>query len=410
MNHPSTDRPGPRRLEYTLMTGAYWSFTVTDGALRMLVLLHFYTLGYSPLQIATLFLFYEFFGVITNLIGGWVAGVAGLKTTLTVGLLLQIVALLMLGMMDANWAIGFSVAYVMAAQGLSGIAKDLVKMSSKSSVKLLVTDGQHSTLFKWVAVLTGSKNALKGVGFFVGGVLLDTVGFRQALVLMAIMLLLVWLLVFLRVTGGLGRVKHKVNFAQLFSKSRAINLLSTARFFLFGSRDIWFVVGLPLYLSTEFGWTHSGIGAFLAAWVIGYGFVQILAPGLINKQRRHKASNSAWAAAALAISLVAMLIGLWYQWSPLLTVVAGLCVYGVVFAVNSSIHSYLILAYSHRDHVSMDVGFYYMANAGGRLAGTVLSGWLYQSGGLIMCLSGSLAFVIFSWLLATRLPEIEPAE
>ena len=56
---------------YALVTGAYWGFTLTDGALRMLVLLHFYALGYSAFEIALLFVLYEFAGIITNLVGGW---------------------------------------------------------------------------------------------------------------------------------------------------------------------------------------------------------------------------------------------------------------------------------------------------------------------------------------------------
>jgi len=388
------------------MTGAYWAFTVTDGALRMLVLLYFHSQGYTPLQIASLFLFYEFFGVITNLVGGWIASHLGPKITLTAGLLLQILALSMLGMMHPEWSLALSVAYVMAAQALSGIAKDLVKMSSKSSVKLLVKEGAHGSLFKWVALLTGSKNALKGAGFFVGGLLLGWIGFRPSLFAMAIALMAVLLLVLVRVTGDLGKAKTKTRIRHLFSKSPAINRLSAARFFLFGSRDIWFVVGLPLYLSTQLNWSYTNVGAFLAAWVIGYGFVQMLAPTLIPEHHRHKSVNASRAAFALTVGLAAMVFAVWQQWSSTWTVFIGLSVYGIVFAINSSIHSYLILAYSERDQISMDVGFYYMANAAGRLAGTILSGWLYQQGGLIMCLLGSLLFVAMSWLLATSLPEV----
>ncbi len=394
---------------YAFLTASYWGFTITDGALRMLVLLYFNQLGYSPLQIASLFLFYEFFGIVTNLVGGWIANHMGLKATLTAGLLLQIVALLMLGMMNPLWTLWILVTYVMAAQALSGIAKDLVKMSSKSSVKLLVTDGQHGALFKWVAVLTGSKNALKGIGFFLGGLLLGWIGFQQALFAMALALLLVWLLVMMRVSSDLGKSKTKIKITHLLSKSAAINKLSAARFFLFGSRDIWFVVGLPIYLSSQLHWSHAQVGAFLAAWVIGYGLVQILAPVLITDKHRHKASNASWAALTLAACLGVMLFAVWNEWSPLMTIIIGLSVYGFVFAINSSIHSYLILAYGERDQISMDVGFYYMANAGGRLVGTILSGYLYQSGGLFVCLAGSFVFVILSWLLATRLPPVEIA-
>jgi len=406
MNRDST--PSDTRV-YALITASYWGFTVTDGALRMLVLLHFYQLGYSPLQIASLFLFYEFFGVVTNLLGGWIASHHGLKLTLTGGLALQVVALGMLALMNPEWALAISVAYVMFAQALSGIAKDLVKMSSKSSVKLLVKEGQHGALFKWVAVLTGSKNALKGVGFFVGGLLLQWLGFRQALLAMALALLAILLIDIFRVRALEGETKKKPKLVHLFSKSTAINRLSAARFFLFGSRDIWFVVGLPLYLSSQLHWSYTEVGSFLAAWVIGYGFVQMLAPTLIREARRQDASNAAWAAFVLLLGLATMVAAVWQGLSPLWTIVIGLGIYGFLFAINSSIHSFLILAYGKREDIAMDVGFYYMANAAGRLAGTVLSGYLYQSGGLLACLNGSLLFVFLSWLLAMRLPRIQSA-
>src|SRR5690606_9320458 len=151
-----------------LITANYWAFTLTDGALRMLVVLHFHGLGYSPLDIALLFLFYEFFGVVTNLVGGWLGAQLGLNRTMNIGLGLQIVALAML-LVPPAWV---AVPWVMAAQALSGIAKVLNKMSAKSSVKLLVAEEAQGTLYNWVAILTGSKNALKGVGFFLGGALL----------------------------------------------------------------------------------------------------------------------------------------------------------------------------------------------------------------------------------------------
>ena len=392
-----------------MITIAYWGFTVTDGALRMLVLLHFYNLGYTPLQIASLFLFYEFFGVVTNLVGGWIASHFGLKSTLTAGLLLQVLALVMLGLLDPTWSVAVSVAYVMTAQALSGIAKDLVKMSSKSSVKLLVEEGQQGALFKWVAVLTGSKNALKGFGFFVGGALLGWLGFDHSLYAMAAALIVIWLLAIVYVSGSTGKVEGKVRFTHLFSKSTAINRLSSARFFLFGSRDVWFVVGLPLFLTDHLQWPYAQVGAFLAAWVIGYGFVQMLAPALIKESLRHRTSNAVWSALVLAIGLAVMVFAVWRQWPALPTIVIGLTFYGTVFAINSSIHSYLVLAYGKREEIAMDVGFYYMANAGGRLIGTLLSGYLYQHGDLLACLVASLVFVVLSWLLALRLPPLATA-
>lgn len=397
---------------YALVTGAYWGFTLTDGALRMLVLLHFHELGYSATQIAFLFLLYEFFGVITNLIGGWIGSHMGLKVTLFSGLALQIFALFSLGLLAPGWPPLFSVCYVMGLQALSGIAKDLTKMSSKSAIKVLVPPEADSALFKWVAVLTGSKNALKGAGFFLGGLLLSVVGFRAALWLMAAGLALVLLAIFFSLPREIGRAKNKIKFSAIFSKSRDINLLSAARLFLFGSRDIWFVVGLPVFLSARLDWNHTEVSAYLALWVIGYGGVQALAPGLLKTAlhgatpRGGTASLGAFGLAALtALIAICVEIGL----SPWLTVVAGLSLFGLIFAVNSSVHSYLILAYSEADHAALNVGFYYMANAAGRLLGTLLSGIVFQFAGLVGCLWVSTLFVLIAGGISLFLPRDQVA-
>ena len=393
---------------YSLVTAAYWGFTLTDGALRMLVLLHFHGLGYSAVQIAFLFLLYEFCGVITNLVGGWVGSHMGLKVTLFAGLLLQVVALSTLAMLDPAWSVALSVAYVMGAQALSGIAKDLTKMSSKSAIKVLVPDGADSVLFKWVAILTGSKNALKGAGFFLGGVLLTWIGFRASLLLMAGVLTLVLLATAACLPQQIGLASKKTRFSAILSKSREINLLSAARLFLFGSRDIWFVVGLPVFLSASLGWKHTEVGGFLALWVIAYGGVQALAPRLLQgalaggTPRGGTASLGAFALAALT-ALIA--IGVTLQLSPWVTVVAGLALFGLLFAVNSSVHSYLVLAYTESDQAALNVGFYYMANAAGRLIGTLLSGVVFQLGGLVACLWVSAAFVLTAALISLRLPR-----
>ena len=393
---------------YSLVTGAYWSFTLTDGALRMLVLLHFHQLGYTPIQIALLFLLYELFGVITNLIGGWIASHAGLKMTLFAGLALQVVALSMLAMLSAAWSTALSVAYVMAAQALSGIAKDLTKMSSKSAIKLLVPGEATSTLFKWVAILTGSKNALKGAGFFLGGVLLAWLGFRGALLFLAGGLSTVLISAVVKLPGEMGQARQKAKFSHLFAKNRNINLLSAARLFLFGSRDIWFVVGLPLFLASSLNWSHPEIGGFLALWVIGYGTVQALAPKLLQlfladaAPRGGTASNAAFLLAGLT-ALIAL--GIHAELSPWLVVVAGLALFGLIFAVNSAVHSYLILAYSTDDQVTMDVGFYYMANASGRLIGTLLSGLIFQIAGLSGCLWVSMLFILIAAGFSMKLPK-----
>ncbi len=397
---------------YVLVTLAYWAFTLTDGALRILVLMHFHELGYTPVELAFLFVFYELFGVVTNLLGGWIASRLGLKVTLFAGLALQILALGMLSLLGPAWAKVASVSYVMAAQALSGIAKDLTKMSAKSSVKVLVPAGAKSSLFKWVAVLTGSKNALKGAGFFLGGLLLSVLRFRGSLWAMAGALVAVLLGCVLSLPADMGKAKAKAKFTRLLSKSREINALSAARFFLFGARDIWFVVGVPVFLSVRLGWGFTEVGGFLALWVVGYGAIQSLAPALIRRWTGGSAPQGKAAfvlAALLAAISLAMALALLSDVSPREMLIGGLALFGAVFAVNSSVHSYLILAYSEGDKVAMNVGFYYMANAGGRLVGTLLSGVLYQAGGVTACLVGTVVFAAITAGISTLLPAKDVA-
>ncbi len=396
-------RLAPEVRQYLLVTGNYWAFTLTDGALRMLVVLHFHSLGYTPLQIAALFLFYEIFGVVTNLVGGYLGAQLGLNRTMNIGLGLQVAALLMLTV-PAAW---LTIAWVMGAQALSGIAKDLNKMSAKSSIKLLVPDNQQGTLYKWVAILTGSKNALKGVGFFMGGALLALFGFTGAVLAMAAVLALIWLASLLLLTPDLGKAKAKPKFRDILSKSRAINSLSAARLFLFGARDVWFVVALPVYLSSVFGWDFWLVGGFLAAWVIGYGMVQSFAPAITGKasgQLPDGRAAFAWAA-VLAGLPAAIVLGLNSELPAQWVLLGGLMLFGALFAVNSSLHSYLIVSYAKEDGVSLDVGFYYMSNALGRLIGTLLSGWVYQAYGLEACLWVSSAFVLLAALFSIGLPR-----
>lgn len=390
---------------YALVTAGYWVFTVTDGALRMLVLLHFNELGYSPVAIAFLFLAYEFMGILTNLLGGWVGARRGLNRTLVAGLGLQIVALAALTAESPSWARWVSVTFVMAMQALAGVAKDLTKMSSKSAVKTVAGDG---SLFKLVAILTGSKNALKGVGFFAGAALLSALGYDGALWVMAgaLAVTVVALLVFL--DEDIGKSKRKPPLRSILSKSHAINRLSAARFFLFGSRDIWFVVALPVFLADELGWSDQGVGGFLAVWVIGYGIVQSFAPRLLSRGGREVdevRATQRWALVLAAVSAtIAVLVAL--DVAVTVVIVGGLIVFGVVFAMNSSLHSFLVLAFSDDDEVALDVGFYYSANAAGRLVGTLLSGVLYLWGDLAAALWGSAAFVVLTWLFALRLPPL----
>ena len=390
---------------YALVTAGYWTFTLTDGALRMLVLLHFNELGYSAVSIAFLFLSYEFMGILTNLLGGWVGARRGLNRTLVAGLGLQIVALAALTAERPSWPVWFAVTFVMAAQALSGVAKDLTKMSSKSAVKTVAGDG---SLFRLVAILTGSKNALKGVGFFLGAALLSSMGYDNALWTMAAALAAVVAVLLVFLNEDIGKSKKKPPLRSILSKSTSINRLSLARFFLFGSRDIWFVVALPVFLANELGWSHQGVGGFLAVWVIGYGIVQSFTPRILGRGGRTIDEVGAAQQWALVLGAVTALIALAVAFDVARTtaVVGGLIVFGVVFAVNSSLHSYLVLAYSDGDDVALDVGFYYSANAAGRFVGTLLSGVLYLWGGLALALFGSAAFVAITWLATLRLSPV----
>ncbi len=386
---------------YLIITGAYWSFTLTDGAIRMLVVLYFHQLGYTPLQVAMLFLFYELFGVLTNLIGGWLGARIGLDRTQHLGMALQVAALAMLAVPDA-W---LSVPYVMAAQALSGIAKDLNKMSAKAGVKGLVGDQQPGRLFRWVALLTGSKNALKGLGFFLGAALLQVLGFRGALLALSLGLLLTLLIAVALLPRCPAGGTAKPKFSQIFSQRASINWLSAARFFLFGARDVWFVVALPVFLYDVLEWSFTAVGALLATWTIGYGIVQAGAPRLLHGHEPGPAAARGW---GTALMLVPALLAWSFDqtwWTPTV-LIAGLVLFGLLFAVNSAVHSYLILAYADHDKVAMNVGFYYMANAGGRLAGTVLSGWIYQVAGLQACLWVSALMIGLAVVLSLPLPRL----
>jgi len=402
---------------YIAVTAAYWAFMLTDGALRMLVLLHFHTLGFSPVQLAYLFVLYEVAGMVTNLCAGWIAARFGLTSTLYAGLGLQVVALVALAQLDPGWAVGLSVAYVMLVQGASGVAKDLAKMSSKSAVKLLAPTAQGG-LFRWVAVLTGSKNAVKGLGFLLGAALLSLVGFTRAVWGMAAVLALILLAVALFMPAGLPSGRKGAKFAEVFSKSADVNWLSVARVFLFGARDVWFVVGLPVYFYAVLSdGSEAGnraaffmIGTFMAVWVILYGAVQAIAPRLLGAAKRPEAelvgAARGWALALLVVPVgltVSSLASDQPQTWLTVTLIGGLLVFGALFAINSSLHSYLVLAFTRAERVTMDVGFYYMANAGGRLLGTVLSGLTYQFGGLPLMLGTASVMVALSAAASGRL-------
>lgn len=392
---------------YLVVTASYWGFTLVDGALRMLVLLHFFRLGYTPFALAFLFLLYEAAGIAANLGGGWLASRFGIPRMLAVGQVLQIAGLVMLSMLDPGWGAALSVAWVVAAQGIAGVAKDVTKTASKSAIKATAAEGSGQ-LFRWVAWFTGSKNAMKGVGFFVGGLLLEVVGFRFALWLMAGLLAVIFIAGLILLPRGLGKAKSSKSIKELFGKSRGVNLLAVARIFMFGARDVWFVVGLPVFLYAG-GWRFLEVGGFLALWTIGYGGIQAIAPTLVTRSRdglsREIPAARLWAGLLTVVPIVLVAVmqmpGLW---RPDIILVAGLALFGLPFAVNSSLHSYLILAYAGSEKAAEDVGFYYAANAAGRLLGIVLSGLLYQVGGITACLIGSAVMLAICWFATFLLP------
>ena len=391
---------------------------LTDGALRMLVLLHFHTLGFSPVQLAYLFVLYEIAGVVTNLSAGWIAARFGLTATLYAGLSLQVAALLALAQLDPAWGVTVSVVFVMLIQGASGVAKDLAKMSSKSAVKILAP-ADASGLFRWVAVLTGSKNAVKGFGFLIGAAVLGLFGFVPSILTMAAILFIILIGVIGGMPKGLPAGRKDAKFREILSGNGNINWLSLARLFLFGARDVWFVVGIPIYFyavlsnGSEAGDRQAFflIGTFMATWTVLYGVVQSMAPRILGKAK--SLSNTGliaqarhWTAALILIpATLAALV--WITPNPSITltsaIVFGLLIFGAIFAVTSSLHSYLILSFTDAKRVTMDVGFYYMANAAGRLGGTVLSGAMYQLGGLALCLATAAIMIGLSWCAATQL-------
>jgi predicted MFS family arabinose efflux permease len=394
---------------YVIVTASYWGFTLVDGALRMLVLLHFFRLGYTPFALAFLFLLYETAGIVANLGGGWLASRFGIPRMLATGQLLQIAGLVMLSSLDPGWSAALSVAWVVVAQGIAGIAKDVTKTASKSAIKATSSEGSGQ-LFRWVAWFTGSKNAMKGIGFFLGGFLLEVVGFRPALWLMAVLLAGILAAGLFLLPRELGKAKASKTVKELFSKSRGVNLLATARIFMFGARDVWFVVGLPVFLYAH-GWRFLEVGGFLAAWTIAYGAVQAVAPSFVARSpdglTREVPAARLWAALLVAVPVVlALAMAAPGLWRPDIVLVAGLALFGFPFAVNSSLHSYLILAYAGSEKAAEDVGFYYAANAAGRLLGIILSGLLYQVDGIIACLVGSAIMLGICWLVTFLLPSL----
>ncbi|MBN9088395.1 MAG: organoarsenical effux MFS transporter ArsJ [Reyranella sp.] len=392
---------------YLIVTASYWGFTLVDGALRMLVLFHFFQLGYSPFTLAFLFLLYEFAGIVANLSGGWLATRYGIPRMLAIGQGLQVTGLVMLSVLDPGWTMAMSVAWVVAAQGIAGLAKDFTKTASKSAIKATSAEGSGQ-LFRWVAYFTGSKNAMKGVGFFFGGLLLEALGFRGALWLMAGLIGVIFLAGMASLPRQLGKAKSSKTMREFFAKSRGVNLLAAARIFMFGAREVWFMVGLPVFLYAA-GWKFIEVGGFLAAWTIGYGLIQAVAPSLVARSAdglsREIPYARVWAGLLFAVPVfLALMLREPLLWRPDIVLVTGLAIFGVPFAVNSSLHSYLILAYAGSEKAAEDVGFYYAANAAGRLIGILLSGALYQTGGIVACLVGAAAMLLLCWGITFLLP------
>ncbi len=389
---------------------------LTDGALRMLVLLHFHVLGFNPIQLAYLFLLYEFAGIVTNLSAGWLASKFGLNITLFSGLILQIISLLLLTQVNENWTILASVVFVMFVQGLSGVSKDLTKMSSKSAVKLLAPE-KNTKLFKWVSFLTGSKNTVKGFGFFIGGLLLYLFDFQTSLVIMSIILFVVLIISYITIPKNLGTIDKKVKFSEVFSKNKNINFLSLSRVFLFGARDVWFVVGLPLFFYSILSDGSEGgnkiaffiIGSFLAFWIIIYGIIQTLTPKLTKNQISKTSSVQVaknWSLYLFPIPIILFFLLKLHPYNEnfnLIITVIILLVFCIFFAINSSLHSFLILKFTDKKRVTLDVGFYYMSNAAGRLVGTLFSGLSYTFGGMEFCLFISSVFLLINRLSINKL-------
>ena len=392
---------------YFIVTSSYLGFTLSDGALRMLVLFYFFKLGFSPLTLALLFLLYEFAGVVANLGGGWLTTRFGIRIMLLVGLSLQILGLIFLSLLNPSFDYILSIIWVLAAQGISGLAKDFTKTASKSAIKSMEVDGRQG-LFYWVSWFTGSKNAMKGIGFFLGGILLTKFGFQNSLWVMAGSLGLVLLLVSFLLPKNLGTSRPSGRIKELFSKSPEVNKIALARIFLFGGRDIWFVVAIPIFLYTN-GWDFWEVGGFLAGWTVFYGLVQAIAPNIIHLTNNGKTVSSTsilvWSISLALVSL--FLLGIMSAKTDLLLLLSGLILFGFVFAINSSLHSFLIVAYAGSKKAAEDIGFYYAANAAGRLFGTFLSGLLFQLGGVLACLAGTTLFLIATSFVVWRLPELK---
>ena len=425
-----TSRKGHALWPFIIISITYLLFTVTDGAVRMLVLLHAYNKGFSAMEVAVMFALYELCGAGTNLAAGVMGARWGIQVTLVSGLLMQVVGLSLLYGWDDSWSKSTAIAYVTFAQALCGVAKDLVKLGGKTVTKLVTPEEKQESLFRLVSSLTGYKNSLKGVGYFLGAALLESSYFAAIHANVALVALALPFAVF-GLRPELGRVaKENIALDSVFRQKPNINWLSLARFFLFGSRDLWFEVPLPFYLRSAegLGWPRPAVGAALAGYIIAYGQFQSHSPRLILSPLRQSPPNKhvcvLWNALLFVVPafLAAGVFGVHQAdgaddasatRAKTVVLIIGVASFALVFAVNSAVHSYLVVKYSDGDKVAMNVGFYYMANAFGRLVGTIVSGALYSyvssdvDVGFAACFLAGAVFVALSGYVTTYIDDDE---
>ncbi|TPX61762.1 hypothetical protein SpCBS45565_g07185 [Spizellomyces sp. 'palustris'] len=418
--------------DFYVIAAGYILFTLTDTAVRMIVLFGLWQRHFQALNIAIMFSSYEALGVVTNLFGGIMGSRLGLRFCLLLGLLLQLVGISLLFVLDrqdvSQWSQAGVTGYVVFAQSFSGAAKDLVKLAGKSSTKLATKAAKSreadagDPLFKLVAWLTGAKNSVKGLGFLIGAVLINYAGLWRALLVMVVLTLLplpgVWMWLDPRL--GISKDQQRLTLREIFDKGRDVNMLSLARVFLFGSRDLWFEIALPIWLRAQFDWNFTASGAFLAVWIIIYGAVQTITPQYILKPLKMYPFKRAkllviWTGLLMIITaaIAAYLTAVRnkpitdQKTATLLIISIGLAVFAFVFAVNSSIHSYLIVAYAAKDKVAINVGFYYCANAFGRLTGTLLSGFMFQYYGIWVCIWTSVGFLAICTIITAFFRDVK---
>jgi MFS family permease len=413
---------------FVIISSSYLLFTITDGAIRMIVLLHAYNKSFSALEVSITFTLYELAGVFTNLAAGFMGAKWGIKLTLISGLSLQLLSYGLLFAWQDDWTKRESIIFVTVAQMFAGIAKDLTKLGGKTVTKLVTPEQKETHLFKLVSLITGWKNSLKGVGYFLGSALLSVsyelaLGFMMGLVVLA----MPWAILGLDKSLGTAK-KRNASWKEVFNlENRRLNILSLARLFLFASRDFWFEVPLPFFLRSPscdglgtsscllnencgngavcgesgfceninpgggcggLGLNRVVVGAFLGGYIILYGQVQAWTPQLVTGPLKQTPPNKLtevfWGLINCIPTLVMAIV---MTWAPAfeagdtaamtIWLIVVIVTFAIIFAINSSIHSFLVVNYASKDKVAVSVGFYYMSNAIGRLLGTLGSGILY---------------------------------